>query len=450
MPISSPGVGSGLDIGSLVTQLVAAERAPMESRIRRMESDATVKLSAFGNLRAALEGLDKSLAKLTGGDAGSARKATVPEGAGFTATASSGAPVGSYAVEVVSLAAAHKLASGAFAEGVDVGTGTLTIEAGEHSFAIDLQSGAASIDDIRDAINAQADGRGVVASVIRGDDGLHLVLTATDPGSAGAIRVTASGGDGGLSALVYDPGVQESLTVKQAATDAVVRVDGIERTASGNTFTDLIEDVSLTLTRAEPGKTYTLGVENDLKATRETVQGFVNSYNAALSFLRSSSAYNAATQTAAALTGDASVRAVTQQLRTTVGDAFGELSALGISSDKNGTLTLDAGKFDAALAADPQAVQRLFADDGSFGRSMADGLALFIDDEGLIDSRTDALNARLKDATRQRDMLEVRMAKVEDMYLKQFTAMDTLVAQLQSTSSFLTQQLANLPRIQSE
>ena len=442
--ISSPGIGSGLDVNSLVSQLVAAERAGGDARLARAESDAKADISAFGGILVSLNNLKGSLTTLSG-DAGLApRAATVATGAGFTASVSSSAPLGSFGVEVKALASAHKLISGQFVTSAQVGTGTLTIEVGGVTHNLDFSAGA-NIDAIRDAINLATNGVGVSATIVKGDAGDALVLTASASGAAGSIKVTASGGDGGLNALVYDPGVTENLTQLKAAQDSEVWVDGIKRTASGNVITDAIEGVSLTLTQAQVGQVFDLTVASDGKTLKDNIQNFITNYNAALSFMRNASKFDASLKKAAALTGDSAVRSMTQSLRDSISSNFAQLSAMGVSTAVDGSLSFDGTKFDAAVVADPALLNAVFKDTDSFGQKLKLRLDGYTETEGLIDSRTNGLNDQLKRISKDRDAQNVRMSAIEAAYLRQFSALDAIVAQLQQTSSFLTQQLSALP-----
>jgi flagellar hook-associated protein 2 len=203
----------------------------------------------------------------------------------------------------------------------------------------------------------------------------------------------------------------------------------------------------LELTEADPGNTFDLAINPDSDAARSALQGFVTAYNGALNALRTVSAYNAETRTAAALNGDATVRSLASQLRGAVGDAFESLSALGIKSSKDGSLSLDTAKLDAALADNPAAVADAFDKDitSTLGANLTERLdAALNGSDGSLNARTKSLDARLKLLATDRERLDVRMERVEEGYRRQFTALDGLVAQLQGTSSFLQQQLAGL------
>ncbi len=431
------GSAGKLDVPTMVAQLVAADRAQADARLDRSQTQINAQLSAIGVLRSAFSALGTAVTALSSKDAAQARKVTLPAEANFAASAGPGAAVGRYRIEVESLATAQKLASGAYAADASVGTGQLTISAGETTLTVDIDAEHATLADIRDAINAKAGGKTVAASIVTGDDGAHLVLNAVDTGTAGALTVSASGGDGGLSTLAG--GLSELV----AAADARVKVDGFERTSSGNTLTDAVSGISLTLTKAEPGVVRELVVAADGSAQRGAAKGFVSAYNAAMSAIASTTSYNTTTQVAAALNGDAMVRNTARELRQAVSDSVVDLKALGITIDKDGMLKLDDAAFDAGMAKDPAAAARLFGGDaGSLAGKLDATLDRLVDPDGLLDGRKASLDARSKTVAGQRDALDFRMSQAEARYRTQFTALDTLLTSLQSSSDFLTQQLA--------
>ncbi len=437
-------LGSGIDIPSLVAQLVAAERAPVENRIARGANSAKTELSAIGSLKSSFSSLKTALDKLRKEDGTNARITNVPEKAGFTATASTSAAVGEYDIEVVSLATAHKLTSAGKPADTKIGTGKLIIEAGDEKIEVEIKEGRNTLADIRSAINTAAAGKGVSASLVNADDGQHLVLTANDTGTEGKLRITTTGGDGGLSALVYDPGVQTSMSETVKAADAKVVVDGLERTSSSNTLTDLLPGVTLTLKEAKPDETFTLKVATDDAALKTTLQGFVSAYNAAIALTKSVTAYNSETKTASALTGDSMVRGLQAQLRTMASENVVALKDLGVKINTDGTLSLNTSDMTKALAEDPGALSRLFGGEEGYGAKLEDMLGAVLEDDGLFDSRSDSLNARLKTYDTQYQDLDRRMESLQARYTAQFTAMEQMVTQLQGSSGFLSQQLGSL------
>ena len=226
--LSATGVGSGIDIESLVSQLVAAERAPEAQRLQRASTKVTTQLSALGTLRGALSTLQSSVSGLKSASSFQGRRADSTDKTIFTANAGTTAATGNYSIEVKQLASAQKLATAAYPAGATatVGTGTLTLTAGGKVINVVIGDSAKTLAGIRDAINAAPDNDKVQATLITAVDGARLVLTSTKSGVANAIQVTTSGGDGGLSALVYQPGGTTNLTQVAAAQNAEVVIEG--------------------------------------------------------------------------------------------------------------------------------------------------------------------------------------------------------------------------------
>jgi flagellar hook-associated protein 2 len=449
--ITAAGIGSGLDIASLVTQLVRAESDPQTSRLNSAQGKTTAQLSAVGILRGALGSLSTALASLKSTGAFSKRTAVSSSTGNLTASAGAGAAPGAHTVVIDQLASAHRLASTGFAASTTtVGTGTLTLASNGKSFALGIASPNDSLASIRDAINAASGNDFVDASIVVASDGAHLVLAARKSGADNALRVTQAGGDGGLAALVYDPGTSTQLVEKAEALDAEILVDGFSHTASTNVVTDVIEGVALNLLGAEPGVERTLTIGRDDAAALAAVQSFVNAYNTVNASISTVTRYDPATRTASALTGDTLPRGIASELRGVIGNVRdnGTLRALGdigVSFTASGTLALDRTKFDAKLAADPNAIADLFGATDGIATKLAKTIDGITATGGRLDIRDDALNARLDDIDDRRVALERRIDDLTTRYRKQFSALDTLIARMNSTSSFLTQQLASLP-----
>jgi flagellar hook-associated protein 2 len=439
-------VGSGLDIPTIVSQLVAADRAPTENRINNQGTAATAKLSALSTIKSALSNLQGALGSLTSNLSTPAFKSTVAEGAGFSASSTAQASAGSYEIEVLSLARGNKLSSPAFASNELVGAGSLAI--GFASTTLQVEIGAdATLSSVAREINRVAGGKGVTASVITSDAGQHLVLAATGTGTGNAVTVTASG-DGRLGELSWD-GSAGGMTQTTAASQAQVRIDGQDgllRSGDSNTFTDLVAGMTITLEKPSDGKAHSLSVAADSSLAKGSLQSFVSTYNATLTALKNASSYNAETKTASALTGDSMVRGLQSQLRGILGgDNISELKALGITAAKDGSLSFSASQFDKIQAEQPELAASVLGKEGRLSSSLKSLLESNLDSgKGLLTQRTDTLNKQISKLERELDDLDARMDKAYERYTKQFSAMDTLVAQMQNTSSYLTSQLANL------
>lgn len=439
--ITSAGIGSGLDVAGIVSQLVAAERGPADQRISIATTRANTSISALGNFRSLLASLQTSAKALLPGTTGT------PSGLGkltatpvnttyYTASAENKAVAGNYSVEVVSLAAASKRASDLYASsGATVGNGDVTISVGANSFTVNLADGANTLADLRDKINSASDNKGVGAAIVSDSGGARLLLTSRATGTANAVSV---------STPLFN------TTESQPAADAVVKVDGFQTTSSTNTVTTAVDGLTLNLVKAEPGTSTALNVTLDQKASEQAVATFVNAYNNVVKFVASQTKFDPVAQTAGILLGDSTVLTATQALRSVIGGstdsagAFKTLSALGITTSSDGTLISDTAKFNKAITSDFAAVQRLFAADDGIGKKI-DALAKqLLGDDGQIKAKTDGLNARVKDLTKQQQAVDTRIAAFEARTRAQFTALDTLMSKLGTTSNYLTQQLARL------
>lgn len=451
--VTASGIGSGLDIEGLVTKLVQAEGAPKQAALDLKETKLQTRLSAFGAFRSAADQLRTALAGLTDLAKFQGRKGTAGDESLFAASADSDSVPGSYSIEVVDLATVQKLQSTDFASASAViGTGTLTISAGGTAMSLTIDDSSKTLAGIRDAINNASNNPGVAATVVTGTLGSRLVLTGMDTGAANTIRVTQSGGDGGLAQLVYDPGVATALTEAQAAGDARIRVDGIEAVSSTNVFADVITGVEVTaLAESTPGSTTSLNVAYDREAAKKSVEDAVKAYNSLITSLRGLGKYDAATKTGGPLVGDSTLRDFLASLRREAsaplgGQAsFGALSDIGITSALDGTLTLDSTRLAAAFDTRFDDVGRAFADPDSGVAVRLDGLLdTYVDTGGLIEARTKGLQASISDISEARTALTERLAQVEARLRRQFSSLDILVAQMRNTGNYLTSQLASL------
>jgi len=463
MAISLSGIGSGLDIQSLVSQLVAAEGEAKTNALDRREYNYQTELSALGQLKSSLSSFQDAAATLADADDLLSLSAVSGDEDLFTATASSSAAPGEYSIEVLNLARAQKLSSVGFSSGSDsLGSGTLTITSGSNSFDVTIASGSDSLLDIRDAINASSDNSSVSASVIHVDDGnggteARLVLTAKNTGTENEISISVSDDDGnntdasGLSRLAYDAaGGVTNLSELVAAEDALIRVDGLEATRSSNSISDVISGVTLDLKSAEVGQVSSLSVSVDTETTRESLQSFVDSYNSLVTTFSSLTGYNESTETGGALQGDFTARQIMSDirsiLRTTVDNGeYSSLFSMGIEIDQYGKMSIDSTKLDEVLATRPDALTGLLSSDEGIAGKLDDRLDEALQLGGIIDTRTSRLNESLADLDTERLDLEERLSLLETRMLNQFIAMDTLVAEYSNTGSYLTSQLASLP-----
>lgn len=454
--IVSTGIGSGLDIAGIVQQLVAAEGQPVDARISQQEARAQAKLSAFGSLKAALADLRDKLDTMKTQTSFLARKAVSSNEEYFTATTSTDALPASYSLEVVQLAQTQKLTSGAFIDSdTVVGTGTLTISIGASTSDIEITTENNTLAGIRDAINSASDNPGIAATIVNADSGSYLILTSEETGVANAITVTQTGGDGGLSALEYDPvGGLNSMTETIAPQDALIRIDGLDVMSDTNTFAGAVQGVTISVLQESSGATATLAVENDEETVRQLVADFVESYNAMIDTFDNLTSYNAEADQAAPLLGDASIRGIRDQIRRALSDPVTDLEApfsmlrdVGVELQLDGKLTINDDELSVVLADDFVKFGQLFSTTDGLATRLYELTDGYLETDGIIESRTQGLTTTIEGFADDREALNERLALLETRLLRQFNALDSLLAQLTSTSNFLTQQLGNLPGV---
>lgn len=385
--ISSAGIGSGLDINSLVTQLVAAERQPAESRLDRQEGMLQAKLSAFGTFKSALSSFQDALENLTTPSAFQTRSATSGNEQLFTASASSVATAGTYDIMVSKLAQAHSLASATKTATTDtVGTGTITVRFGAWAYdpgtgvptgftlnadkaeaTITIDGTNNSLQGVRDAINNA--NIGVTASIINDGTGYRLVTTSKDSGADNAMEITVSSADGLDGFLSYNMGAL-NLTETAQGINAQLKINGLPVTSETNTVSGAIEGVTLNL-KSESTSPAMLTIAQDKSSVTKAVNGVVTAFNSLMDTIDSLSSYDAETQSGDILMGESTLRNIESSIRQEMSGAvasltgpFTSLADIGITTQLDGKLKLDDTKLQSALDNHFDDVAGLFAAQG--------------------------------------------------------------------------------------
>lgn len=441
---SSLGVGTGIDLNSMLTKLMAVEKIPL-TQINSKISETNTKISAYGQLKSALSTLQSaaqtfsSPSKLNLFSVSSSDETVLTASSAFTA-----AP-GSYTINVSSLAKSQKDFTQSYATGKQFATaGSLTFTVGgvaQSPIAIPANS---SLQDIRAAINDA--NIGVSASIISTGTVDRLVLSGTTEGSANAFSLAVTGGDADLQSLAsFDRSLASGLAYSNAS-DATLTIDGVSITSSTNNIANKINGITLNLFKTG---TSTLKVASDSSSLTKAAQSLVDAYNTVANYIKTKTAYDASTETAQPLNAESTVRSIQGLLssaRTTVpaslsSATFKTLTEIGLSIQSDGTMALDSTKLEAAMGTSISGVKQTLA---TYGAAFDAGINAIIGTTGLLKSRVDGLNASITRYNSQVTSLEKRLELVEARYRKQFTALDTLMGNLQTTSTYLTQQLANL------
>lgn len=455
MTISSAGLGSGLDVNSIVTQLMQLERAPF-NKVQNQISQTNTQISDMGKLRSSVSDLQTSVRALGSSDVFNVYSATSSSAEIFSASASTTATAGTYNIVVNSVASTQSLATvGTFAS---KSTALATADTAL-GFTIDgvvktvnVLNGA-TLDGIKDAVNGA--NIGVSATIINSGSSAvpayKLVFMTTESGTAKQItRIDASvAGDsannGGLDFAEFGlaqpapPAAQLPLMEsKQAASDASVTINGINVSSASNNITGALEGVTLNITKVGAA---TLTVARDQAAINAKVQSFVDAYNKVLTTTKS--------LRSGSLKGDSTMISVQAQLASVLqtsstsltGASYTYLTQIGISIQKDGALSVDTGKFNAAMNANASNVKNLFgntAKDGFMDRfDVATNNLL----DGLLTSRTKGLQERVKNYQTRADSMGVRLELRETTLRSQYSALDATVSKMKNTSSYLLAQL---------
>lgn len=435
--ISALGVGSGLDLNGLLTQLRSAERQKLTPIVQQQQS-YKAKISAFGKLESALTKFQTSVNTLN--DAKSFKGVTSQvTGSSVVAASSTDAPVGRYEINVTSLAKGSSVATQGVADKTaDMGAGSVQITlANGDVLDATVTDANSSLEDVRNAINDQ--NKGVSASIVNDGSGTpyRLVLASTETGTEASIgNVTFSDG---LAGLTLDE------TTRLQAEDASLTVNGISITSQTNRITEAVQGVTLDL--AEVGAS-TLTISRDDAAVKESVKGFVESYNALNKTIKDLTKYDASSDTAGGLIGNSTVRSIASQLRSDITSgveegAFGYLRDIGISLKVDGTLELDEAKLDEVVANGTQDLSLFFGGttkDGGLAGKLGKSLDLMLRTDGSLDSATNGLEASIKSLGKRYESVEKTIESTIERYRKQFAQLDGMLSSMNQMSGYLMQQ----------
>ena len=448
MAITSSGIGSGLDIEGIVSQLVAAERQGPTRRFNIKEAGIQQDISGFGALKSALSNFQTKVQDLQNPADFLNFRTESSDSEIFSASADENANPGEFNIQVEQLAQASRVRT---QEGFDpeagLGTGSITLGLGSESFDVAIDENNNTLAGIRDAINNAENNPGVSASIINVDGGSRLVLSSEKSGAGNDITLTATDNDAGDGA---DLTRLNTLDTVQASQSASVFIDGLAVTSETNTIENVIEGVSIDLKEANPGVAETLTVSRNSNATVSRVESFVESYNKLVNTMDQLSAYDPETERAGPLQGDSILRSIETQLRQTVTSSVegldrSSLAEIGITTTREGTLELDTERLTEVLDDDYSSISQLFTSDNGLANRVDSLLEGYIGNNSIIDNRTDSLRNRIEGINDDRAQLDRRIEQVETRLRAEFGAMDALVANLQSTGNFLTSQLANIP-----
>lgn len=458
--ISTLGVGSGLDLSSILDSLETAEKASLDP-ISTQQTAYTAKLSAYGTLKSALTTFQTANTTLNNADLFTATSATSSSSA-FSATTSGSVVAGKYTISVSQLAQAQTLTSSTQTSNTTAlgdssassRTMTITLVDGT-SKDITLTSDQTSLTGMRDAINS-ADA-GVTATIIKtGDSSYRLSLTSTETGSDNAVSSIAITGDDTLQDIVgYDASAStNAMTESVTAQNAKLTVNNVEIESSSNEISDALEGITLNLNDTTTSN-QTLTIAKDTSKAQTAIESWVDAYNTLLDQFNTLTKYTAVdvgsdTQDSSngALLGDSTLRTIQTQLKSMLTNAqssstYKTLAQIGITTDPTtGSLELDSDTLETELSSDPDGVKEMIVGDGTstgIATTIGNSLTSWLSTTGIVQSATDGVSKTLNDLTDQYNEMSTRIDNLVARYKTQFTALDVLMSQLNTTSSYLTQ-----------
>lgn len=482
--ITATGTGSGLDIESLVTQLMTAEKTPL-TQLSTKSSTLQTKISLLGTFKSLISNVQTAATSLQNLGSLVSSKTTVGNADALSVSADNSANVGSYSVEVSQLATSQQIVSKSAtftsasqtlvskaADGT-AAAATITITSGKlsaisggtgtaHQISISAgDDGEISLQEVADAINGSD--AGVTASLITDAEGSVRLSLTGGTGEANAFKVdvaTTSGvSTAAFGSLAYNPaGTGNAYDSVSSSQDSKFKLNGVTITRASNKIDDAVEGMTFNL-KATTTTATSLTVSRDTSSVETKLSAFVSSYNALSSLITSKTSYDADTKTAGALQGDSTIRSIQSQMRSLLNQTFGDgtnstktLSSLGISFQKDGSLKLDSSKLGTAVNKDLDGVLEFL---GAYDQSVSsiapaaskDGFAYklaqltdsMLADDGLIETKIDSLNSSVNVIKKRYETLEARLELVEKRYRAQFTAMDSAISSMQGTASYLTQ-----------
>lgn len=445
--ITSTGIGSGLNVSSIVSALTTAQGAAQNNALSDRQASLNGQVSAYGTFSSALSTLQATLATLQTPSRLAGFTATVADPTIAAATATSGAVAGEYSLQVQNLATAASLSSQPIAgSSAAVGTGTLTVAVGAASIAVNIDGSNNTLSGIVAAINGAINNPGVHASILTTTAGSRLVLSGSTTGAANAITVTASGGDGGLSALAYPGTGSVGLTQTQAAEDANFSINGFAATSSSNLVTAAISGVTVSLLKVTAANTpTTLTINPDSQAAQTSIGTFTKALNGLLTSIQTLTSYDPATKSAGPLLGNATLQSFRSQLNNILnkitsnpGGGSVSLATIGITANSQGTYDINPTVLGNSLSANLSSIGNLLGGASGIATQLNTLITGYNQSGGLLDSVNKGLKASLVDVSKQQSALDARLATFAATLTKEYNAMDAAVALLKQTQTYLT------------
>lgn len=469
MALSSQGIGSGLDVNSIVTQLVAIEKQPL-TVLQKSATKLQTQLSLYGTVKSQMAALSDAAAALALPGTWNTQKASSSNTSAVGVTAGAGATAGAFSVSVTQLARAQSAASAGIATGTAIGAaGALSIQLGTWSgadTALGFTPGSAtaisvsiSATDTTSAIAAKinAAGAGVTATVLKDGANERLVIRSSTTGQASGFAVTTSG-DVGLAQFAVAGTIDSTnatpaagMYLSQVGRDAKVKIDGVEVVSATNKVSGVIAGLDLQLSQVTTAPVEIL-VENDAAVTQKNIQTFVDTYNAINQTLANATKYDASTKTGGPLQGDSTTVGLQSALRSlmassSTGSTYTTLSEVGLERQTDGSLKINSSKLTTALG-NLDNLKKLFVTDNSnastngFGLKVRDFARGLLAVDGRVSNKSSALQGAISRNSTDQDTVNARATRIEAALRRQYSALDTKMAEINGLNSYVSSQIA--------
>lgn len=470
--ITSTGIGSGLDVTTILDKLMAVEERPL-TLLKTAATTLNTRLSNVGKMQGYFSALRDKANALTSPTLWTGTTATSADAASVKVSTGNNAVAGSYAVNVQRLATGQTVSGAPLASSAaTLSEGTLTIELGSYGsgspaadftaktgaapVSISIGAGDTSLAAIRDKINSA--GAGVVATIVSDASGARLSLRSKDTGAENAFRVTVAettddgNANTGLSALGYDATAADSPLARTAsAVDAALSINGIALTSASNTLTDVVDGLTVNLLKTTSANV-DVAVATDTATVKTAITDFVSAFNTLASFIKAQTDYNPDSKTGGALQGDQSTLALQNQLRAVLNEgnsassSWSRLSEIGLSLKSDGTLETNTTKLDNALGNLPELKKLLSADGATtsgtgFVRRYKNLADAALGSSGVFESRTAGIRASVDRNSKSQELMQVRLDQTKARLQAQYSALDTKMATLTNLSTYMTQQI---------
>jgi flagellar hook-associated protein 2 len=426
-----------LNISAIVSSLTTAYGAAQNAQIAGQQSTLDAQVSGYGTFTSALDTLQQAVQAIENPSQLAAFNATVADKNIASATTSADAVAGQYSLQVNNLANAATLTSAPLSSTGTIGTGSLNISVGGNSASINIDSTDGTLAGIAAAINSASNNPGVTASIITTTAGSRLVLSGTTTGAANAITVTSSGGDGGLASL--------NLTQTQAAQDASYSINGFAATSANNVVSNAISGVTINLLGVSAANTpTTLTISPDTSAAQTSIGNFVTALNGVISSIQTLTGYDPSTQTAGPLNGDPTLEGFQNQLENildvvTSGGSGGvhSLTDLGITANADGSYSTNTTTLGNALSASLASIGKLLGGKNGIATQIDNLVNGYTKAGGLLATINQGLQTGLQNAANQQTALNAQLATYSATLTAEYNAMDTAVAALKQTQTYL-------------